>query len=67
MDIIEDPKYAGKIGYWNQIVGTRGFKGKKTVNANTMFNQHFDVVEVDTDPEDLLNSEALQQLEQDQV
>jgi hypothetical protein len=67
MDIIEDPKYAGKTGYWNQIVGTRGFKGKKTVNANTMFSQHFDVMEVDSDPEDLLNSEALQQLEQDQV
>ena len=67
MDIIEDPKYAGKTGYWNQIVGTRGFKGKKTVNANTMFSQHFDVVEVDNDLEDLLNSEALQQLEQDQV
>jgi hypothetical protein len=53
--------------YWMDIIGTRGFKGKKTVNANTMFNQLFDVVEVDTDPEDLLNSEALQQLEQDQV
>jgi hypothetical protein len=24
--------------YWMEIVGTRGFKGKKTVNANTMFN-----------------------------
>jgi hypothetical protein len=53
--------------YWMDIVGTRGFKGKKTVNANTMFNMHFGVVEVDSDPEDLLNSEALQQLEQDQV
>jgi len=53
--------------YWMDIIGTRGFKGKKTVNANTMFNQHFGVVEVDSDPEDLLNSEALQQLEQDQL
>ena len=53
--------------YWMDIIGTRGFKGKKTVNANTMFNLHFGVVEVDADPEDLLNSEALQQLEQDQV
>jgi len=24
--------------YWMEIVGTRGFKGKKTVNSNTMFN-----------------------------
>ena len=53
--------------YWMDIPGTRGFKGKKTMNANTMFNVHFDVVEVDSDPEDLLNLQALQQLEQDQV
>jgi hypothetical protein len=53
--------------YWMDIIGTRGFKGKKTVNANTMFNQLFDVAEVDTDPEDQLNLQALQQLEQDQV
>jgi len=53
--------------YWMDIIGTRGFKGKKTMNANTQFSALFDVVEVDTDPEDLLNSEALQQLEQDQV
>jgi hypothetical protein len=37
------------------------------MNANTQFSALFDVVEVDSDPEDLLNSEALQQLEQDQV
>lgn len=28
--------------YWMDIVGTRGFKGKKTKNANTMFNALFD-------------------------
>jgi len=28
--------------YWMEIVGTRGFKGKKTKNANTMFNALFD-------------------------
>jgi len=49
------------------VVGTRGFKGKKAMNARTQFNALFDMVEVDTDPEDLLNSQALQQLEQDQV
>ena len=53
--------------YWMDIIGTRGFKGKKTMNANTQFSALFDVAEVDSDPEDLLNSEALQQLEQDQV
>jgi hypothetical protein len=53
--------------YWMDIIGTRGFKGKKTKNANTQFSALFDVVEVDSEPEDLLNFEALQQLEQDQV
>ena len=27
--------------YWMEIVGTRGFKGKKTKNANTMYNTLF--------------------------
>jgi hypothetical protein len=31
--------------YWMDIVGTRGFKGKKTMNANTMFNALFEVEE----------------------
>ena len=30
-----------------EIVGTRGFKGKKTMNANTMFNALFDVEDND--------------------
>jgi hypothetical protein len=29
--------------YWMEIVGTRGFKGKKTMNARTQFNVLFDV------------------------
>jgi hypothetical protein len=53
--------------YWMDIVGTRGFKGKKAMNANTQFLALFDVEQVDSNPEDLLNSQALQQLEQDQV
>ena len=28
--------------YWMEIIGTRGFKGKKTVNSNTMFNALFE-------------------------
>ncbi len=35
-DIIE--KYDS---YWMEIVGTRGFKGKKAKNSNTMSNKHF--------------------------
>ena len=62
MDIIEHYN-----NYWMDVVGTRGFKGKKAMNARTQFNALFDIVEVDSDPEDQLNLQALQQLEQDQV
>ena len=55
--------------YWMDIVGTRGFKGKKTVNARTQFNAlfTFEEPEVDTEPEDQLQSEALQLLESEQL
>ena len=38
--------------YWMEIVGTRGFKGKKTKNSNTMFNALFDIVEPEYSDED---------------
>ena len=55
--------------YWMDIVGTRGFKGKKTMNARSQFNAlfSFDEPEVDTDDHDQLNSAALQQLESEQL
>jgi len=55
--------------YWMEIVGTRGFKGKKTKNARTQFNAlfSFEQPEVDTDPEDQLQLEALQLLESEQI
>jgi hypothetical protein len=31
--------------YWMEIIGTRGFKGKKTKNPNTIFNKYFEVSE----------------------
>jgi len=31
--------------YWMDIVGTRGFKGKKTKNSNTMYNALFETVD----------------------
>jgi hypothetical protein len=52
--------------YWMEIVGTRGFKGKKTVNATTMFNALFvteddesedDEVDLDSDKLNNLDSE----------
>jgi len=58
MDIIEH--YSN---YWMDVVGTRGFKGKKAMNARTQFNALFDMVEVDTDPDDL-GTTKLEQLEQ---
>jgi protein-disulfide isomerase len=33
--------------YWMDIVGTRGFKGKKTKNARAQFNALFDIEEPD--------------------
>jgi hypothetical protein len=33
------------------IVGTRGFKGKKTRNSNTMFNTLFETVDDEDDNE----------------
>jgi hypothetical protein len=55
--------------YWMEIVGTRGFKGKKTKNARSQFHvlYTFDEPEVDTEPEDQLQSEALQLLESEQI
>ncbi len=41
MAVIERPGYTGKTGYWNQIVGTRGFKGKNTTNSKSRFNALF--------------------------
>jgi len=42
--------------YWMDIPGTRGFKGKKTKNSHTMFNQLFETVEDDMD--DMSEDEA---------
>ena len=35
--------------YWMEIIGTRGYKGKKTRNSTTMFNQLFEYVEPELD------------------
>jgi hypothetical protein len=56
--------------YWMDIVGTRGFKGKKAENAHSQFNTLFEIgeTEVDTELDDSvqLDTTALDQLEQDQ-
>ena len=58
------------------IIGTRGFKGKKAKNAHSQFNALFEETDVDNDAEDSVQLEQdfspdqlarLDQLEQDQV
>jgi hypothetical protein len=44
--------------YWMDIVGTRGFKGKKTKNSNTMFNALFDTVEETEHESEISDDEA---------
>ena len=49
--------------YWMEIVGTRGFKGKKTKNSNTMFGALFEEVPY---VEPALEQDKLDQLEEAQ-
>lgn len=57
--------------YWMEIVGTRGFKGKKTKNARTQFNALFEFEEPDpvqlADDSVQLDTTALDQLEHEQT
>ena len=47
---------------WERVVGTRGFTGKRAVNAHTQFNNLFDIEEEFTSEEEL-DSAALVRLE----
>ena len=47
---------------WERVVGTRGFTGKRAVNAHSQFNVLFDAAEEDT-PTDELDPVKLDQLE----
>jgi hypothetical protein len=57
--------------YWMEIVGTRGFKGKKTMNARTQFNALFDFEELEVaetlDDSVQLDTTALDKLEDEQT
>ena len=55
--------------YWMDIVGTRGFKGDKTISARPQFSTFFEEVEVAETQDDSveLDTSALDQLEQDQL
>ena len=56
--------------YWMDIIGTRGFKGKKALSGRPMFDQFFEIDEKDIDTESddsvQLDESALDQLEQEQ-
>jgi hypothetical protein len=51
--------------YWMDIIGTRGFKGKKAKNAMSQFNSLFEVV--DDGEEDSLQSEHGEDFSEDEV
>ena len=57
--------------YWMDIIGTRGFKGKKALSGRPMFDQFFEIDEKDIDTESddsvQLDESALDQLEQEHV
>jgi hypothetical protein len=54
--------------FWTNIVGTRGFTGKRAVNSLTHFNRLFEVDsdEESSDEEDQLDQTCLDQLEEQQ-
>jgi hypothetical protein len=51
--------------YWMDIIGTRGFKGKKAKNAMSQFNSLFEVV--DTEDQDSIQSEHGEDFSEDEV
>jgi hypothetical protein len=51
--------------YWMDIIGTRGFKGKKAKNAMSQFNSLFEVV--DTEDEDSVQLEHGEDFSEDEV
>jgi len=57
--------------YWTEIIGTRGFKGKKVINGNAMFDMLFEVEGGDEEivehyvDDSGLDKTALDQLEED--
>jgi hypothetical protein len=48
---------------WERVVGTRGFTGKRAVNAQTMFNVHFDFEEPEVVAEAEFDQTKLDNLE----
>ena len=53
--------------FWIAIPGTRGNTGKRTVNADTFFNNLFEVEEPELDEENELDEAKLEELEDEQL
>lgn len=54
--------------YWTEIIGTRGFKGKKAINGNALFDQLFEVEDAAEEhhiDDSGLDETKLDQLEED--
>jgi hypothetical protein len=51
--------------YWMDIIGTRGFKGKKAVSARPQFNSLFETV--DEEAEDSVQLEHGEEFSQDEI
>ena len=62
MAVIERTGYTGKTGYWNQIVGTRGFKGKNTTNHRSQFNALFSYEQMEQEDFDSSKLDNLEKL-----
>jgi len=43
LKIINKEEYASQTGYWTEIIGGRGFVGKRAYNATTNYNKFFKV------------------------
>ena len=52
--------------YWNRIIGTRGFTGKRTVNAHSQFNSLFAVEEDTSTDSEEFDTTLLDKLEESQ-
>lgn len=53
--------------FWDQIIGTRGFTGKKITNAHTQFNAFFDTEDEESSDEEEFDQSRLDELENQDV
>ena len=59
--------YGGPLGYFTEIIGTRGFKGKKAVNGSAFFSKNFtfeddEPADTEIEPEEEFDETKLEHL-----